>query len=454
MSWVVISLIFCAGVVVGGFVFSLIIAARARSRQAELETRAGSAEAVTGELRLQCQQSQEELNRCREALAAERDTRIQAITQCEAADRRLKEEMENFEAIRKELSETFKALSHDALAHNTDQFKVYAEDFMRLAGEKLKSQGVEGRKELETKKELIDKNIESIGKTLQEVQRRIEDVGKVSGEKIAEVTTLIRKHEDVTSKLKDTTEHLGRALASSKKRGEWGERMAEDIIRLVGMVEGVNYIKQKTLENAPGRPDYTFLLPNDLRVNMDVKFPLDNFTHYLDAENDNDRKRYRDELIRNTKIMIRQVTSREYINPAENTVDYVIMFIPNEQVYGFIQESDATLMDEALRQKVILCSPFTLYAVLAIIRQTIENFALERTASEILKLLAEFSKQWKAYKDKFKVMGDRIDAAKKEYDTLTTTRTNMLERPLKKIDELSAAEALPIEAGSIEPGET
>ena len=170
---------------------------------------------------------------------------------------------------------------------------------------------------------------------------------------------------------------------------------------------------------------------------MDVKFPLDNFTHYLDAENDNDRKRYRDELLKNTKIMIRQVTSREYINPAENTVDYVIMFIPNEQVYGFIQESDTTIMDEALKQKVILCSPFTLYAVLAVIRQTIENFNLERTASEILKLLAEFSKQWKLYKEKFKAMGDRIDAAKKEYDTLNTTRTNMLERPLKKIDELS-----------------
>ena len=454
MSWLSASLIFCAGVILGGFIFSLIVIVRSRSRQSGLETRAGSAEAVTSELRLQYQQSQDELGRCREELAAERDIRIQAVTQCEAADRRLKEEMENFEAIRKELSETFKALSHDALARNTDQFKVYAEDFMRLAEEKIKSQGAEGKKELENKKELIDKNIESIGKTLQEVQRRVEDVGKVSGEKIAEVSTLMRRHEDVTSKLKDTTEHLGRALASSKKRGEWGERMAEDIIRLVGMVEGVNYIRQKTLDNAPGRPDYTFLLPNDLRVNMDVKFPLDNFTHYLDAENDNDRKRYRDELLKNTKIMIRQVTSREYINPAENTVDYVIMFIPNEQVYGFIQESDATIMDEALKQKVILCSPFTLYAVLAIIRQTIENFNLERTASEILKLLAEFSKQWKMYKEKFKAMGDRIDAAKKEYDTLVTTRANMLERPLKKIDELSAAETVAIENGEIAQDET
>ena len=178
---------------------------------------------------------------------------------------------------------------------------------------------------------------------------------------------------------------------------------------------------------------------------MDVKFPIDNYMHYLNAETEHDRKRFREELLRNTRVMIRQVTSRDYINPAENTIDYVIVFIPNEQIYGFINESDTSIMDEALKQKVILCSPFTLYAVLAVIRQSVENFNLEKTASEILKLLGEFSKQWNAYKEKFKLMGDRLDAAKKEYDILITTRTNMLERPLKKIEDLRGQKAIELE---------
>jgi DNA recombination protein RmuC len=274
-------------------------------------------------------------------------------------------------------------------------------------------------------------------------------MGKTSGEKFTEVATLIKKHEEVTTKLKDTTEHLGHALASSKKRGEWGERMAEDIVRLVGMVEGISYMKQKSLETSSGRPDYTFFLPNRLKVNMDVKFPLDNYVHYLNAESEHDKKRYREELLRNTRVMMKQVTGRDYINPSENTVDYVIIFIPNEQVYGFINEADPTIMDEALKQKVILCSPFTLYAVLAVIRQAVENFNLERTASEILKLLSEFSRQWAAYKEKFKAMGDRLDAAKKEYDSLVTTRSNMLEKPLRKIDDLSKETSIAVEAGTM-----
>lgn len=218
--------------------------------------------------------------------------------------------------------------------------------------------------------------------------------------------------------------------------------MAEDILRLVGLVEGINYIKQKTLESSSGRPDYTFFLPNNLKVNMDVKFPLENYQHYLDAHTEHDKKRFKEELLKNTRIMIKQTTNRAYINSADNTVDYVIVFIPNEQVYSFINEADPAIMDEALKQKVILCSPFTLYAVLAVIRQAVENFNLGKTASEILKLLGEFSKQWYEYKKKFASMGEKIDAARKEYDTLLSTRVNMLERPIKKIDELRKQQSI------------
>ncbi len=179
---------------------------------------------------------------------------------------------------------------------------------------------------------------------------------------------------------------------------------------------------------------------------MDVKFPLDNYINYLNAQSDHDRKRFKEDLLKNTRVMIKQVTTRDYINPADNTVDYVLIFIPNEQVYSFINEADITIMDEALKQKVILCSPFTLYAVLAVIRQASENFNLEKTALEIKTLMGEFYKQWKAYNEKFSSMGEKLDAAKREYDTLTTTRSNMLERPLKKIDALRKQDEIELES--------
>ena len=432
------------GVAIGAVLAWFIAKSRYQTQYSALENRAGSAETLVGELRQQSQQKEQEITGLRNEFALEKEAKVEALTKLGESEKRLKEEIESFEKIKMELTETFKALSLDALSKNTDEFKKYADEFIKLAEAKLKSQAAEGTKELEGKKEIIDKNIETMGKTLTEVQRRIEEVGKVSGEKITEVTTLIKKHEEVTSKLKDTTEHLGRALASSKKRGEWGERMAEDIVHLIGMVEGINYTRQTTMEQSSKRPDYTFILPNNLKINMDVKFPLDSYVRYLEAQSEHDKKRYREDLLKSAKLMIRQVTGREYINPEENTVDYVLVFIPNEQVYGFINETDPTIMDEALRQKVILCSPFTLYAVLAVIRRAIENFNLEQTASEILKLLMDFTKQWGLFKEKLESMGAKLEAARKEYDILQTTRTNMLERPMRKIEEMSKQKAIAI----------
>ena len=410
-------------VLTGAVLYSLL-----SKRTSEHEGRASSAEAVNDELRLQIGQKDKELSKVHEELKAESLDRA-------ALEAKYIEIEKNLRTMEKDMLDKFSTISLDALKKNSA-------NFLELAEKTLRSQTVEGVKDLEGKKGLIDKSLFEMEKTLSDVKQKIESVGKGN----TEVTTLIKKHEDVTLRLKETTEHLREALASSKKRGEWGERMAEDIINLTGMIEGVNYIKQKKMEGTSGRPDFTFFMPNHLKINMDVKFPLDNYVHYLDASSEPDKKRYKDELLKNTKTMIKQVTTRDYINPQDNTVDYVLVFIPNEQVYGFINESDRTIMDEALKQKVVLCSPFTLYAVLAVVRQGIENFNLEQTASEMLKLLGDFSKQWGAYKDKFSVMGKRLDDAKKEYDTLITTRVNMLERPLKKIDELRKQKSIEVDS--------
>ncbi|UCH45084.1 MAG: DNA recombination protein RmuC [Nitrospiraceae bacterium] len=407
-----------------GSVIALIVYILLSKKTALFESRASSADAVNSELRKQLDEVRQELDHAQNELKNEAELRA-------AGEARHHEAEKNLQAIEKDLLGKFNSISSTVMKESSEQF-------LQLAETKLKAQSVEGTKELENKKGLIDNALQTMDKTLTEVRKKIEDVNKGN----VEVSTLIKKHEDITAKLKDTTDHLKQALASSKKRGEWGERMAEDIIHLVGMVEGVNYLKQKTLDGSAGRPDYTFIMPNKLKINMDVKFPLDNYMHFLDARSDHDKKRFRDELLKNTRTMIKQVTTRDYIDTANNTVDYVIVFIPNEQVYSFINESDVSIMDTALKQKVILCSPFTLYAVLAVIRQAIDNFNLEQTASEMLKLMGDFDKQWGAYKDKFRIMGERLEAARKEYDLLVTTRTNMLEKPLRKIEDLRKQKAL------------
>ena len=138
---------------------------------------------------------------------------------------------------------------------------------------------------------------------------------------------------------------------------------------------------------------------------MDVKFPLNNYLRFLEAGSDVERERCRKEFLRDVRLRLKEVTSRDYVDPAANTVDCVLLFIPNEQVYAFIQEQDRTILDDALRNKVVFCSPLTLFAVLAVIRQAVDNFRLSQTSHEILELLQAFDKQWSKFVDQMDKVG-------------------------------------------------
>jgi DNA recombination protein RmuC len=291
-------------------------------------------------------------------------------------------------------------------------------------------------KDLEGKKSLIDQQLATMTAKLDEVSTMVQNVEAERARSFGELNAQLSQQHEGLAALLHTTQSLREALSSTKARGQWGERMAEDVLRLAGFVENVNYRKQRSLDTGRGIPDYTFFLPNNLQLHMDVKFPLDNYVRFCDATSDLDRKRYRDDFLRDVRARVRELSDRDYVDAGGGTVDFVLLFIPNEQLYAFIHEQDDAILDDAVRHGVVFCSPLTLFVVLALIRQMVENLRLARTSDEILSLLGQFSEQWGKFKGQMEKVGQRIEAASKEYTTLAGTRTNTLERPLRRINEL------------------
>jgi len=341
-------------------------------------------------------------------------------------------------AVVEELRTAFSALSHEALSANAD-------DFLKLAKSRLEQQTALGDQTLEGKKKLIDARLEEMGTKLGTLNNLIQSVDKQRAESHGALLRNLETNADATRRLQVTTGQLREALANPQRRGTWGERMAEDVLRLVGFIEGINYHKQQVLAEGT-KPDFTFLLPSDRRVHMDVKFPLDNYLKVLDAADDAGRAEWTTQFLRDVRKRVKEVTGREYIDPGAGTVDYVLVFIPNEQVYGFIHEHDAKLLDDAMRSKVVLCSPLTLYAILAVVRQAVENFRFEQGSKQILEHLGEFQKQWGRFVEAMEKMGRKLEEARNEFDDLKTTRTRLLERQLDKIEDLRAAREEPAAA--------
>jgi DNA recombination protein RmuC len=272
---------------------------------------------------------------------------------------------------------------------------------------------------------------------LDRLGRMVQRLAQTNAEQFGRVDHSMQVQAQAAASLAESTRTLREALANPKARGQWGERMAEDVLRLAGFVEHVNYEKQTHLEGGRGIPDYTFPLPKGHVLYMDVKFPLNGYLRALEAGSSTERDQLLQAFVRDVRQRVKELAARDYARSGERrAVDYVLLFVPNESLAGVIHELAPGLIDEALAQRVVLCSPLTLYAFLSVVRQAYDALLVEQTSDELLALLGQFGQQWARYTDSLDKVAARFDAVHRELEQLTGTRRRQLERPLAALDSL------------------
>ncbi|MDA2956963.1 MAG: DNA recombination protein RmuC [Actinomycetota bacterium] len=315
----------------------------------------------------------------------------------------------------------------------------------------------EARKTRDETVQLVTKaGVEQIGAKGEMINQSLTNVADQVAKKMSEIDQALTSLRESTSKQYGTveqavaaltrrTDKLNDVLSSSQARGQWGERLAEDMLRAAGFVEGVNYSKQATIDGG-GRPDYRFDIPPDRVLFMDVKFPLDKYAEYVAADTDQHKAATKEAFIRAVKDRVIELAKRDYVDKAsDNTVDYVLMFIPNESISGFVHEADPKILDFALERKVVLCSPLNLYAFLAVIRQATDAFHTEKTAAEIMQIVNRFQKQWDDYLKAVDKVEKSFHSLESDLASINTggTRFRMLSAQVKKIEKLRQKQGIP-----------
>ena len=384
-----------------------------------------SSEALTSSQKEFLSLADRELDKKTEQHATELESKKELI------DTTLEHMSETLKTVPTELDKNQKSVT-EVLDKSTAQMKESNQDYLNQLTAKAETQSEAHSKELNSKKELIDQRLTDMDVKLGKVEQLVQDL---QTDRKAQYGALGQQLHDLTA----TTSSLQKALADNRARGQWGERMAEDMLNFMGLIEGVNYVKQSAME-AGSRPDFTFLFPNQKSLNMDAKFPLDNYLRYIEAENDAARKDYSQKFLRDVSQRVAEIQKRDYI--AAGTLDCVLIFIPNEQVYRFIYEEDQGIIDNALKQKVIMCSPLTLYIVLAVIRQAAQNFNIEQRSQEIVDVVNDIRKEWDKYTRQMDKLERRFKGMHDDFHALTGTRTRQLDRKFVKIDSFSRSSDL------------
>ena len=316
------------------------------------------------------------------------------------------------------------------------QAMVELREAARIEREEARKGALDAASEqLSRKEEVINAGMNAVKDA---VSQQIDDLEKVIEALHSSTSTNYGGINTSVGDLAKQTGKLIEVLGNNGSRGQFGERIAEDILIKAGFIEGISYKKEDRESVEGGRPDFSFEVPPEQMLYLDCKFPLDAYKRYYEATTDGERKLQLDSFKTAVKKKIKDLQKRDYVEKSRRAaIDYVLLFIPNESISNFIQEKFPDLVDEALDNKVVLCSPTNLYAFLAIVRQANQTFQTQKATGEILGLLGGFNLQWKKYVD-------ALDEVRSNFAKLTNsmesvvdgTRFNMLSKAVQSMEKL------------------
>jgi len=310
--------------------------------------------------------------------------------------------------------------------------RLFKEERQRMM-EQMESKKEVINESLKYSKDSIKELVEKIGSELEKTKNQFNASEKERVGEFSSLKTILEEHKLATGELKQSTDNLKNILSNNQLRGAFGEEIADNLLKSIGFVEGENYISNTAQESSTSRPDFTVFLPDKTKVNIDVKFPYQSLLKYIEATDKVDKDKHLKEFAQDVKQKIKEVSSRDYINLEEKTVDFVILFVPNEMIFSFIYEHLPEVWNEAMGKKVILAGPFSFTAILRMIYQSYKSFKYQENLYEIIKLIKMFENEFGKYNDEVDVLGTRLKSAADQFDKVSITRTKKLTGIVEKI---------------------
>jgi len=324
-----------------------------------------------------------------------------------------------------------------------DFLKKIIDQLIQISNEKLILEKQDIKTDLENKKSAFEKIAKDIKELIEKTEEKIERTDKDRISSFAKLKEALENQARVTEQLSATTESLKRVLSNNQMRGQFGEQVAENLLKMSGFVRGVDYDFNKE-QKSGNRPDFVIYLPNKTKINVDVKFPYQNLQKMAETQDKATRHELEKSFERDVREKIKQVTGREYIDPEGGTVDFVVMFIPNEMIFSYIYEKMNDLWVEAMKQKVVLAGPFSFTAILRLVRQAYDNFRYQKNVQKIIGYIKNFEIEFSKYNEEFLKIGERIESLTKQYNLVNTTRANQLSKTIEKIKLEESTSSTPL----------
>lgn len=324
------------------------------------------------------------------------------------------------------LGATFEALAQESMRKTQDQF-------LALATEKLKQSQMEGSHELEKRQTAIATLVDPIGKSLKEMDTKIETLGKAGAGLEAQLKTFA----DDQRNLREQTQKLTQALKNPVVRGQWGEMQLQRALEFVGMSKDIHYKTQVNVQGEDGtqRPDFVVYLPNGVEIVIDVKTPLDPYWAAMEEANAEIQEKNLATFRQSVRSHVKTLSAKNY-SKQFNSPEFVVMFLPSESLYSMAVGNDASLLDDASKANIILASPTTVMGLLRVIMYGWQQQEMAKEAKNISGLAAELYSRISVFGEHVVKLGKNLGTTLNTYNDAVGSLERSLLPTMKKLKDL------------------
>lgn len=229
-----------------------------------------------------------------------------------------------------------------------------------------------------------------LGDTLARVERQVAVLERDRTSQFADLNATIREVHAATGQLGRATQSLAGSLQSANVRGAWGEVQLRRVLEEAGMLARCDFDTQVSSVSRHGagvRPDAVVRLPGEKVLVIDAKAPMQAFLRaQADDLDPGERGRLHGEHARSLAAHVRMLSDKEYWTAFETTPEMVVCFVPSEGMLASALAADPSLHETALRSRVVLASPGSLFALVRTVAFTWQQDALSQNARELLAL--------------------------------------------------------------------
>lgn len=424
---------FLLGFAVGGVVGALLWS----------RLRGGSELAVLQERLTQKETQLEEVRSEGQALQIENKKLLQEqadlVARMESDQKHFNEKIQILSEMEKRFTDSFKALSSDALQTNNQAF-------LELARENLAQFQNESKGDLEKRQVAIEQMVKPVSESLDKVQGRLQELETARTGAYESLRENLKSLLATQKDLKSETGNLVKALRSPTVRGRWGEIQLKRVVEMAGMLDHCDFYEQTSVEGEEGRlrPDLVVKLPGGKNIVVDAKAPLAAYLEAIEFEQQGDELKGREQIqahARQIRTHMNQLSKKSYWDQFQPSPEFVVLFLPGEMFFSAALQEDPSLIESGVNQRVIIATPTTLIALLRSVAYGWRQEKVNENAKQIAELGREMHKRVSDMSKHVSRLGKNLSEAVGSYNKTVGTLESRVLVSARKFQELEAAQS-------------